>query len=351
MVTTSAGPAPYIYVCTRLRVRKAKLLPSEEYQRLLQMSLPEIARFIGETQYKKEIDELSGSFDGINLIETALSWNLAKEYQSILALTPGSLKTFTAAYLERWDIHNVLTILRGKAQDVGPGRIKELLIPAGKLDRVFLDRLLLEDGAERVVEALRSWSLYRVLSHELPAATQSGSYARMENELYKEFYAGLISLAQSGFKGGSLFMDYILLDIDLTNVRNLFRFRSDEFAEDARDSMIPGGSFSVEELQRLNDLPDQNEFINAVMNRIRAKNLVPVLEGLRGTQSIREIEIELIRVQLNQMERFSKMNPFSIHPILVYLEKKKYEIQNLRAIARGKESHLDPDRIRHFLVV
>jgi len=95
------------------------------------------------------------------------------------------------------------------------------------------------------VEALRDWSLFRVLSREFPAANQSGSFARMENELYKEFYAGLISLAQSGFKGGSLFLDYILLDIDLTNIRNLFRFRSDEFAEDARESMIPGGSFST----------------------------------------------------------------------------------------------------------
>ena len=43
--------APYIYVCTRMRVRKAKLLPREEYMRMLNMSLPEITRIIGETEY------------------------------------------------------------------------------------------------------------------------------------------------------------------------------------------------------------------------------------------------------------------------------------------------------------
>ena len=60
------------------------------------------------------------------------------------------------------------------------------------------------------------------------------------------------------------------------------------------------------------------------------------MDTLRGDKPIREIEIELIKVQLEQMEKMAKLNPFSIHPILVYLEKKKYEVFNLRAIARGK---------------
>ena len=66
MVQNSGGPAPYIYVSTRLRVRKAKLLPPEEYQRMLNMSLPEIIRLIGETEYQKEVDELGTSFEGID---------------------------------------------------------------------------------------------------------------------------------------------------------------------------------------------------------------------------------------------------------------------------------------------
>jgi V/A-type H+-transporting ATPase subunit C len=51
------------------------------------------------------------------------------------------------------------------------------------------------------------------------------------------------------------------------------------------------------------------------------------------------------------MERMSKRNPISIHPILVYLEKKKYEVFNLRALARGKESKLPSEKIAEYLVV
>ena len=50
--------APYIYVCTRMRMGKSKLLPKEEYQRMLNMSVSEITRIIGETESKQEIDEL-----------------------------------------------------------------------------------------------------------------------------------------------------------------------------------------------------------------------------------------------------------------------------------------------------
>ena len=61
-----SGPAPYIYVSTRMRVRKAKLIPREEYLRMLNMGLPEFTRLIEEMEYKREIDELSASLRDIS---------------------------------------------------------------------------------------------------------------------------------------------------------------------------------------------------------------------------------------------------------------------------------------------
>ena len=182
--------APTIYVCTRMRVRKSKLLPREEYQRMLNMSLPEITRIIEETSYKQEIDELSTTFKGIDLIEVALSWNLAKEYQQIQEITPGTLKQFTRAYLRYWDIQNVLTILRGKSQGEKAGRIKEVLVPAGSLDKVVLDRLLAEDNPDRVIEALKGRRLYPVLAREYQVAKETGSFARMENRAVQAVLRG-----------------------------------------------------------------------------------------------------------------------------------------------------------------
>jgi V/A-type H+-transporting ATPase subunit C len=334
-----------------MRVRKSKLIPREEYMRMLNMSLPEITRFIQETQYKQEIDELSQVFKGIDLIEVALSWNLAKEYQKILEITPGNLKQFTRSYLRRWDIQNVLTILRGKMQGEKAGKIKEILVPAGSLDRDILDRLLAEDSPERIVEALKGNRIYPVLFREFPAAKESGSFSRMENELYKQFFSEIIAEAESGIKGGNQFLDFIRFDIDIRNIKTLFRLRMDTFEEDARDMYITGGVLSSEDFVNLNTIKDQSEFIEQLKAKIHNTLLITLLDELKSEKVIHDVESRLTRVQLEQMERLSKRNPFSIHPILVYLEKKKYEVFNLRALARGKESKLSSERIAEYLVV
>ena len=352
MTDISTGPVPYVYVCTRMRVRKSKLIPREDYLRLLNMSIPEITRFIEETQYKREIDELASSFHGIDLIELALSWNLAKEYQNIQDITPGVLKRFTQSYLRKWDIQNILTIFRGKIQGMKPGKIREILVPAGEMDRVFLDRLVKEDSPERILEALKGQSVYPVIAEGFGTAIGEESFAKVENELYKQFYANLLSEAMSGLKGGKQFLEYIMLDIDITNIRNIFRLRADRLHEDARSMMIPGGTFSTDEFQQLISIEDTKEFIDTLKSKVHLKPLLMLLEEMSvGEKSLREIEIDLIKVQLAQMESLTKLNPFSIHPILTYLEKKKYEVFNLRAIARGKEVNLPTDRIRRYLVM
>ena len=351
MVAVKSVFAPYIYVCTRMRVRKAKLIPREEYMRMLNMSLPEITRVIQETQYKQEIDELSSVFGGIDLIEVALSWNLAKEYQKILEITPGNLKQFTQSYLRRWDIQNVLTILRGKMQGEKVGKIKEILVPAGSLDRVILDHLLTEDTPERIIDALKGNRIHLVLSREYPAAKDSGSFSRMENELYKQFFSEIIAEAESGIKGGNQFLDFIRFDIDIRNIKTLFRLHMDTFEEDAREMHIPGGTLSSADFTNLNEIRDQGEFIELLKGKIRNDLLIALLDELKSEKMMRDVETRLTRVQLEQMEHLSKRNPFSIHPILVYLEKKKYEVFNLRALARGKESKLPSERIAEYLVV
>ena len=352
-MTAIMGPSPYIYVCTRLRVRKAKLIPREEYLRMLNMSLPEITRVIQELEYKREIDELSHAFSGINLIEVALSWNLAKNYQNVITIAPGGLKEMTESYLRRWDIQNVLTILRGISQGMARGKIKEVLVPAGELDRIFLDRLLAEDSMDRVVEALKGWRLYPVLKKLYTRATESGSFAELENELYKKFYAEIISDAKT-VKGGKSLLEYILLEIDIRNIQNLIRIRQQKAGGDVRGFMIPGSTLTEEEFQRLSLITDGEDFVRELRQKIRNKALLTMLDDLRkeeGSTSLHAHEIALTRLQLKTVELMAKLHPFSIWSILAYLDLKKFEIFNLRAITRGKEANLPVERIKGYLVM
>lgn len=356
-MTATFGPSPYIYVCTRLRVRKKKLIPREEYMRMLHMGLPEITRLIQETEYKKEIDELSTSFSGINLLELALSWNLAKSYQNVLKILPPGLKEMTSSYLRRWDIQNVLTILRGKEQGMKAGRIKEVLIPAGELDRAFLDKLVALESNDAVIEALRGWRLHRTLESEYREVPQVGSFARLENVLYRQFYAEIIGDAGM-VKGGKEFLDFIQLEIDSRNLQNLLRLRLQGEKGEIAEYMIPGGTLAVDALVQLHRIEERGEFYEQLERTLKNRAFVPFIQALKAAQSreeeerrLEESQIALTRLQLAEMEKMSKMHPFSIWPVLAYLELKRFEIYNLRAITRGKEANLPMERIRNYLVM
>ena len=237
-----SAPGSYIYVCTRLRVRRSFFLPREDLLRMLNMELPEIIRFVGETNYKKEIAELATVCAGtdLDLLEMALSWNMAKEFHKILEIIPKGLRGFTSAYLRRWDVQNAINILRGKAQGMSAGKIKEVLIPAGDLDREFLDRLLAEESVEKVADALSGVRFYPQIRGALAPGVTGESLMNLENELIKQYYQDLITEAGSGVKGGKVFLDWLRMEIDFQNIENLFRLRHNRAQGDVLPLMIPG---------------------------------------------------------------------------------------------------------------
>jgi V/A-type H+-transporting ATPase subunit C len=348
-----SAPGSYIYVCTRLRVRRSSILPREDLLRMLNMGLPEIIRFIGETSYKKEIGELSTLCAGtdIDLIEMALSWNMAKEFHKILEIIPEGLYGFTSAYLRRWDVQNVINILRGKAQGMKPGKIKEVLIPAGDLDREFLDRLIAEESVEKVVDALSGVRFFPIIKGAFASGITDASLMTLENELIKQYYQDLVDEAGSGVKGGKIFLDWLRMEIDFKNIQDLFRLRQYREKGDVLPLMIPRGRVPVDELVRLNGIEDRGEFIDALKKKALFEPLQAALEDIRKERPIHEVEIALTRALLHQMSFMSKMHPFSIYPVLTYLEDKRFEVANIRTIARGKKVNLSTDEIKGYLVI
>src|SRR2546427_750515 len=81
----------YAYANARVRVRKAKLLPRDSYQKLLKMEIPEITRFIEGTEYGKEIDELATKFKGNDLLEHALNVNEERNYAEVRGFVSGAV--------------------------------------------------------------------------------------------------------------------------------------------------------------------------------------------------------------------------------------------------------------------
>ena len=66
---------------------------------------------------------------------------------------------------------------------------------------------------------------------------------------------------------------------------------------------------------------------------------------------LHEVEMAIAHLRLNRMDRVAKLEPFSVIAILDYLERKKYEVFNIRALARGISSGIPANEIRRYLVI
>ncbi len=95
LTATKSSVGNFAYAVARVKVRKARLMGRETYAKLLGMGLGEIARFLGETQYSKDIHEHALRFKDVDLIEHAMSSSLARESPSTKSAKKKSPSTAT----------------------------------------------------------------------------------------------------------------------------------------------------------------------------------------------------------------------------------------------------------------
>ncbi len=338
------GSSNYAYAVTRVRAMKSKLLPKESYPRLLNMGIDEITRFIQESEYKNDVDELAMKYKGGDLAEHALNRNLALTYDKLARITSGELNYLVVAYLKKYDIWNIKTLIRGKIYNASVEDILESLIAAGEFTYTSMSELAAKATYQEIIEALKDTEYYPLLQK-----FDGTNLADIENELDRTYYSSLFeSIGEPKSKDRKLFVKVIKLEVDVKNLTNLFRLKKAgvEKLDDIMPLMIEGGLELKPE--KLAALPYE-EFVN----ELQRTKYWDAISGVTGpdTISLTTLEGRLIRYYLESATTYSHVSPISIVPILDYIIHKNNEVTNLRIIFRGKEAGLSDDLIKDQLVV
>ncbi len=338
------GTSNYAYAVTRVRAMKSKLLPRETYPRLLNMGIDEITRFIQESEYKNDVDELAMKYSGGDLAEHALNRNLALTYDKLLRITAGDPNYLVSEYLKRYDFWDLKTLLRGKQYNASVEEILESLIAAGEFTYTFLSELAAKESFQDIVEALKDTDYYPLLQEY-----DGTNLAYIENELDKMYYSGLFAaIGRPRSKDRKLFARFIKLEVDVKNLCTLFRLKKAgvEQLDEIMPLMIEGGLEL--KLEKLAALPFE-EFIEA-LQKTQYWEAISTVTG-PDMDSLTELESKLTRYHLESATTYSHVSPISIVPIMDYIIYKSNEVNNLRIIFRGKEAGLDDTLIKDQLVV
>ncbi|WP_435155854.1 V-type ATP synthase subunit C [Haladaptatus sp. DFWS20] len=350
-MSSTDGTSNYGYVNARAKARRAALFDDEDYRKLLRMGTGEIARYMEESEYESEINALGSRYDGVDLIEYALNRNLAKHFNDVLDWTGGKLYTLIARYLRKFDAWNVKTVLRGIYADADSQSVRDDLIHAGEFDQSFLDRLTEAGTIEDVVEMLSG----TIFGDHLEAAYEdyesTGLLIPLENAVDRAYYEGLMEgVTESESRPTQLYVEFLQAEIDFRNIRNALRISRSGADIDPSEYFISGGKlFKPSELSQLAGNTD--ELISRVRDSTYGKDLDEALDELEQAESLIGFEHALDAALLKYSEHLSRVFPLSVCPVLAYVLAKQREVENIRAIARGREAGLSEDEIEDELVV
>jgi len=347
MSATGSNPE---YVNARVRARRAKLFSDEDYRKLVRMGPGEIARFMEETEYESEINALGSRHDGVDLIEYALNRNMAKHFDDLLRWAGGSVYDRIASYLRKFDAWNVKTVLRGIYSEAAPEAIRTDLIGAGEFDEDLLDRLVNAGSIEDAVELLDGTLFGEPLAAAFEEYEETGVLVPLENAVDRAFYEHLLDDVSGNDEATQLYVEVLQAEIDFRNVRNALRLARSGAEMDPAEYYIAGGKlFDESELSQL--VADTDLLVAHVRDSDYADELSAALDGLEDAESLMGFEHALDRALLEYSRALSSRFPLSICPVLAYMLAKEREVENVRAVARGREAGLSEAEIEEELVI
>jgi len=339
----------YPYVTARVRAKKAALLSPDVYERMLQMEIPQIARVLSEGAYKTEILALATKASGVDLIELATSRNLAAVYTQIIGFSEGELRQMIGWYLDRFDVQNVKTIVRGKLFGASPSEIQEDIVAAGSMRESFLQSLIELPTLDEVFARLEGTIHAQALEALGKKPSEVSKWNEWEDLVTKLYYENLLAVVPERTEGTRLMREFIRREIDIMNVKTLLRLWASK-ATLPYDAFVEGGlEIPTVELAEMISL-DVNGLTARLRDYALTEDLSTKLKDLQAMgvgQLVRSVE----KLHLLEAGRYAHVHPLSVLVILDYIVRKDREVQNLRIIARGKESGLSSEVIRELLVV
>jgi len=341
------GIYPYTYV--RAIVMRSLLLKKEDYDKLMKMSLNEIANFLQDSKYKEEINELATNYSGAELIERALNKNLIKSFNKLKKISPDNLNLLINAYLKREDIFNIKTILRGKHTKTDDKEIESLLLPVGTLSQEFLSELLKMQTIEEILKNLKIID-FKKLQKAYESFKANNMLIEIENVLDKYYYNEILKFLEAIPKQGKLFKEFLEAEIDILNLIIILRLKRENLDKEEIKKYLLMEKID-DYSKKLLDSKDMEEFLSLLEKSKYKHVLKEAIKRVSEDKSIIPIEMMLYKYLLEKSVLLQHQHPLSIDIILGYMFAKEIETRNLRVIVKGKQLGLSDEFIENELVI
>ena len=341
------GKYPYTYV--RTTVMKSLLFKKADYQKMLKMSFSEIAKFMQDSNYKKEISEFATDFSGADLLELALNKNLAATFKKLIRISPKELGLVIREYAKRKDIEDLKTIIRGKFTNTPEKIVFDSVTSAGTLSRDFLHELIKKESIEQVLKNNKIVD-FSLLEAGLNYLKEKNSLVMIENALDRYYYNNLVEFSKLLPKEGALFRNFLVKEVEILDILILLRLKKSK-VENVKEFIITARGLINPKITKMAELNDLDSLLKALEDTSYKNAIDNGIEDFKNKGSLITLETELYKYLLKQIALLLHQHPLSVDVILGFMLAKDMEIRNLRILIKGKQLGLEEEFIEKQLVV
>lgn len=237
----------YAFGNARVRVLRRDLLGQAEVERLVEHGLDELLVALAHTAYRAEVEAAIERHQGISRLHAALRERLARVLGHMRRCYDGTAGAEVELLLRRWDLRNVLTILRGQAGGHPPAEILASTVAIGRLDAGVIRELTRPIGLRGAVDLLAAWqlptpSIAAALRGAWPAYARSDDLAALEHAVLEASAADTVGRLQHAREEAEPLAEYLRREIDQQNVVTALRLRADALG-DGPPGPGPAGPF------------------------------------------------------------------------------------------------------------
>ncbi len=346
----------YEFLNTRVRAMSGELLDSEFYEEILTASgVDPIIDVLLDSPYEEQLRQALTVSQGIRAVESAVGRRLYEVLSKVRDSAVGDPKRVVEAQISRWDVSNVVAIVRGKLAGAAEEEIAGSLIPVAQFSEPQLRELAAERDVQGVADALTTWN-YRfgfIARRTLLDVRSQEDLPTVEQQLYRSYFSWALSACREDDENENILRTLLRVQIDLQNVLSALRVvRYREIGREPPQYLpIPAGRLVPDVLERLSS----------------ARRLEDAFEILSDTYFAEGVERGILAFgqahRLSVMERFLEMtmidagirlfrgDPLGAGVPLGFIWKVINEFINLRILARSKNYGIPANTIREELLI
>lgn len=354
-------PLKYNQLMPRVAIERMKLLPEEDLIDLAGKNLVAIRCSLIDSQYRNQIEKVPPEETDSNSLEAALLENYAQTLGNLEKFSSGDLKKLLLAIIKKIETLNIKTILRSKKVKTNPDEAINNIIPIGVITKDLCKEVLSNSNSiEDVVDYLFETEYGIIMRMALVEAKKLNSLLPIELALDESIYKNILKVVNK-FKGTdrSIAKNVLGIEIDAKNIKIILRGKSKEIPKEIiKNYFLPSFFISKQTLSRALEADNVKTLMEILIsskgvakNPTYVKTFSQILEN--HTLAINQIEEILEKmsliVSLDMQKKYLKY--YNVSYVLVFLNLKKIEINNLRCIIIGAKRKMNSVDVKRLLIL